>query len=617
MKTFVKHLIIILIFCFNTFAFSQEFSFAILTDTHIGYNNSHDELDSLVNLINSDNSISFTLHTGDITEKGKNSELEKAAEILSKLNNDCFVIPGNHDTKWSESGTLKIFELWKDNKFFFEKNGYLFIGLNSGILWRGGGGHIATEDINWIKKKIKNIDSNTPIFLFLHHPLEDIDNNFQLINSFIGYNLSAIFFGHYHTNRIDNYYGIPTIYNRAAISKNIGYPSYTKVTVSNNNLKLSDSDSLNGYLQKGEITLNKVNFELKDSSDFKLYDANLIWKYDLNQTLVRTPAYKNGKIIAADYSGIVTCLDTSGNFMWDFDVFGNVVAAPSICDNFAVVGTLQGDLFTLNIEDGSNYQSLGFDEYITSQLNIIDYTGSKKLMIPKKTDSKKAVLVGTGSGKIYLHDLETLEQIWINDEPKGMIETLPLVDENKIYFGAWDGNFYSIDAETGWLIWKWKENGNFYYSPAAVIPKIIKRNLYLTTPEKFTYAIDKLLGKTNWKTSSGAWESVGISSESNLVFVKSLENYLYVLNAKNGVIRNKINLEYGIDTNPNEIIEWNGNILFGSKNGIFYQIDKKKKIHKLVFLGFSRTNNIKHLTENKFLISNMDGRIAIIELKQY
>ena len=161
-------LLTLLLLIFTSSLLAKNVKFAWLTDTHIGYKNTDKGLESIVSSINKTDSIDFVVATGDITEKGTSKELETAKSILDKLNKPLYILPGNHDTKWSETGGAKFIEFWGDDKFVFQFDNSLFIGLNSGIPWRGGGGHIQPDDLIWLEEKLAKSDSGTHVyFLFI------------------------------------------------------------------------------------------------------------------------------------------------------------------------------------------------------------------------------------------------------------------------------------------------------------------------------------------------------------------------------------------------------------------------------------------------------------------
>src|SRR4051812_3275387 len=102
-----KYLLSFLLFA-CTFSYSQTkpFRFAFLSDTHIGSPNgaSEEDLRRTVKDVNAMNDIDFVVITGDITELGTNQQLKFAKQLFDSLNKPWYIIPGNHDAGWSESG---------------------------------------------------------------------------------------------------------------------------------------------------------------------------------------------------------------------------------------------------------------------------------------------------------------------------------------------------------------------------------------------------------------------------------------------------------------------------------------------------------------------------------
>lgn len=596
---------------------AQTYKFAWITDTHIGYPEANSELDTVVSVINSMNEIKFVLATGDITEKGRNSELTTAKEILEKLRVPYYIIPGNHDTKWSESGCTKFAGLWGDDKFKFEFAGDVFIGLNSGIPWRGGGGHIKPEDLLWLEDEISKIDTLKEVYLAVHHPLDaDVDNWFEVTNILRGHKIKAVLHGHGHSNKLNSFNGIPAAMSRSTLSKNQKSWGFTLVENSEEKLKFYEVDSERepGFWGEIDKTITHSIPQI-DSSLFINYSTNFQWQYDLESTLSTIPLIWEEKIYTADINGNITCYDTSGIILWDYTAFGNMYSKPAAMDGYLVLATIQGDLITLNAYTGEQLQTIGFDDTITSQLIMIDYKGESSLMFPKSTESKAAVVFGTANGKMYCYDVETLQEYWSNDKANGMIETEPLYINNKIIYGSWDTNLYCIDARTGLLIWKWSESDIFYYAPAACKPVTDGKKVYIATPEKFVYAIDLNLGTTSWKKNNfNAWESIGISADRKLLFIKSFENHFHVVSTITTNWVKDLNLKFGVDTMPVTPIEWNKNILFGTKNGDVYLIGKNYSAKKLFFMGTSRVHTIQHVKGNQFLASNMDGKLVLFSI---
>ena len=96
---------------------------------------------------------SYSIHyTKLYDENGDRKSLQIAHDLLSQLKIRYYIIPGNHETKWSESGVTAFSQLFGSERFTFEHKGFLFLGFNSGPLMRMADGHVAPQDITWLKR---------------------------------------------------------------------------------------------------------------------------------------------------------------------------------------------------------------------------------------------------------------------------------------------------------------------------------------------------------------------------------------------------------------------------------------------------------------------------------
>lgn len=599
---------------------AQNFKFAWITDIHVGAGDAENELDSVVSIINYMSDVEFTIVSGDITEKGRNNELEKAKEILDKLKKPYYILPGNHDTKWSESGTVKFYDIWKDDKFVFEFGNMVFIGINSGIIWRGGGGHYSPESIEWLKNTLNKITKEKQIIFITHHQLDsEIDNWYKVYNILIEKNVQAVLCGHGHVAKQYDFNGLFGVMGRASISdkkENFGF-----------NLVENKIDSLlfytvsNDSIPKLFATKEKVsNLSLTtvDSSDFINYSVEIINKINLNATFSAAPVTFKNNIYLNSYNGILTCYDSILTKKWNFNLYGKSVSTPAVEDNIIAAATLSGDLYTLDAEKGLSILSIGFNQPITSQLKIIEYNGGyDNLMLPKESSSKSAVVLGTSTGNMFCYDLETLQELWVNKDAKEMIETTPLYFNNKLIYGSWDSNVYCLDSRKGWLIWKQTANKNFYYSTAVASPVTDGKNVFVSSPDKNIYAIDLNLGKIKKSIKCDAWESLGISSDNKKLLIKGIDGIFTTISTEKLTKIKDYDFAYGLDTMPSVPLEDNDNIIFGSKNGNVYLIDKLGKMHTLFFMGTSRVHSIKKIDENKYVALNMDGIVVVFSIKNY
>ncbi len=598
----------------NSNSFAQTYQFAWIGEMGLGSPNVETGLDSAVQFINSRQEIKFVILTGSISANSKTTELEKAKSILDKLQVPYYAIPGNNDTKWNCS-RINFIDVFGDDKFIFQSNDEIFIGLSSAIHWRGDTGHFKPEDLYWLEDQLREVYKDQKIYFISSDKLEStIDNWFKATNLLRNKNIQAVFCGNGNENQLYNFNQIPGFTNRSLINRNNEWDL---------NLIESTTDSLLFYEMSKDV-INKwsaiskhVEREIPfiDSTQFSNLSTEVIWNNEINASLIAAPVVWENKIYTADNLGLITCFDSTGNVIWDYDAFGEIVGKPALADEILVAATLQGDLVTLDAETGQQIQTIGFDEQITSNLTIIEYIGSKELLLPKFTDSKSAVLIGTNTGKLYCYDLETLQEYWVYSIPTGRIESEPVLIDNKLIYGNWDGYLYCIDARSGWLIWRWSDTKDFHFSPAANTPVTNGKQVFITTPNGYLYSIDLQLGRTVWKSNKcNAWESFTITDDKKYLIVRSTSDKVYLISADKGKIIKEINLGFGKDKFPSSPVSWVDKIIFGASNGSVYMMNKNYSFEKLLFMGTSPVNSIQKFMENKFIASNIDGRIIMFKI---
>ncbi len=596
----------------------QDYSFGWIKNPEVSLTESDNDLDSLVANINSNPGIKFVLISGDITKNGKPDEFRKAKVIFDKLYASYYIIPGNGDARQTNSGLIEFLELWKSDKFSIKFDSTQIIGFNSSRIWQEGSGHITPEDLKWLKSEINNASKNkSEILLLSHFPLNSsIDNWFKVTNLLVNKKSIAVLTAEGQNYQVVNHSGVPGITGRSFRNQNDESWGYNVIR----NVK----DSLQFFeLNKNEIPLLKsvilkrsispVHSEISD--EIQDLNCKLLWKHDLQYSLLAPIRYSNGSIFAVDKAGLITCLSSSGRVKWENDLFGDVAGGFDIQDNIIAVGTLQGDLISLKESNGEIVQSIGFNSSITTDLKIFNFSGFKDLMIPKTTNSNAAVILGTGKGDVFCYDLETLQEIWKSQLTKERIVSRPLYSENKIFFNNKDGVIYSINSSDGLLIWKWRENPPINNSTSGFISVTDGNAIYLTSGGKPLYKLDLLLGKTIWKSDKyNSGKSIALSTDKKILYVKSASNNFYSVNPDDGKKLNEFNLDFGMDDWPTEIIEYENRILFGSRKGFVYQIKENKMAEPVLFMGTALVHSLVSLGNNKFAAANNDGLIVVFEL---
>ena len=370
--------------------------------------------------------------------------------------------------------------------------------------------------------------------------------------------------------------------------------------------------TIEGWQISDSVPNEEFNFSSPNEEGFTVIKAAIVRKIELGHSVETLPLIYNDKYYFYDKTGLLTCYDTSFTKLWDYDAFGDINGSPVAKDGFLALATFQGDLYALDAETGMDIQSIGFDEILTTELSAVEYTGTHQTMVPKKTDSKAAVIFGTDSGRLYCFDMETLEELWRNDDAKDAVEGQPVEYNNKIVFTSRDGFIYCVDTRTGWLVWKYKLTDNPKLSPAQMKPVFHGTKMYITSRTGLTYGIDFLLGRPFWKKDKyNARESIGISSDGKLLFVKAVQNHFHILEARTGNWMVDKRVKFGLDSSPTTTMKVDNHLLFPTAGGMIYSVDRKRRVSEFLKTGTAPLHSLVKLNSGEIMAVNIDGQITL------
>jgi len=217
----------------NSFGITP-FRFAFITDMHIDVKKEQPSEDLLhaINEINSNTSIEFSIIGGDVTQDGDSASLCYARTLLNQLKKPYYITFGNHDVRTSSPENRMYKAIFGADRFSFIYQNIFFIGFTTAPTSNYGIGHIAENDLAWLKAELTKQKSETTVFVTTHYPLltGDVDNWQAATAIMQNYAVKAILNGHYHRNAILNYDNIMGLVNRSTLrGKELkgGYSIYT------------------------------------------------------------------------------------------------------------------------------------------------------------------------------------------------------------------------------------------------------------------------------------------------------------------------------------------------------------------------------------------------------
>ena len=608
----------ILLFCFLSLSLllsaqQKPFRFAFISDTHIGSPNgaAEEDLRRTVADINTMTDVAFVVLTGDITELGKEGELKMAKFLLDSLDIKYYIIPGNHDTGWSGSGGLSFNRTFGDDKFHFKHNGIHFIGCASGPYVRMSDGHIPRHNMNWLAGELKKIGKDEPVVFLNHYPLDNgLDNWYEVIDLLKQKNTVLALCGHGHNNRPVKAEDIPAVMGRSNLRAKATEGGYNLVDVRSDSFLFTERSPVS----KQEKLWNKVAFAKQDYNtdakyprpDFSINrqypQVKAVWTFSSDANVISTPAVFENGVVFGNQNGVVQSVNLqTGKKVWSYKTTGPVFSSPGAASDKVVFGSADGLVYALNNKGKKVWQL---------------ETGAAVLGSPLIANG--IVYIGGSDSCFQALEATTGKPIWRFCGLTGAVTSTPVIEGNTIIFGAWDTNLYALDKTTGKLLWKWNNGSSVInYSPAACIPVIHDGVVYVVAPDRYLTAIDLQTGTTLWRTKEAAIrESIGISEDGKLVYGKTMQDTVvaFYTNKESPQLAWKFSARFGYEHVPSMLIEREGKVFFGTKNGVVYCIDPaNQKINWAYKIDNSMVNTVNVLNGRQVIASTMDGKVVLLQ----
>jgi outer membrane protein assembly factor BamB len=180
-------------------------------------------------------------------------------------------------------------------------------------------------------------------------------------------------------------------------------------------------------------------------------------------------------IIFLTESGRLNRYDLSGKSIWKTETDAATRCSPSLKNGIIIFGNDDGEVITIDLEDG---------EIINRNTVGGIFTGA-----PTIDDS--IAYMSNNNGIIYALDLKSTEIIWQHNT-RARILMSPAVDDKNVIIGNLSGSLFSLDKLNGKPNWGQQYKGVFNATPLLTNFRIIIPDLF-----RSLYIIDKSTGIPN------------------------------------------------------------------------------------------------------------------------
>lgn len=465
------------------------FTFARITDTHIGEDPSHTEVGlSEVDAVNNMTpSPDFVINCGDLVDEGTADQYVVYHQVFGKLRFPLYDCPGNHDVRWAPLGKESFQNAMHEPLYrSFDHDGCHFILLDSTVLLEHWG-HFEASELTWLRNDLKKTGRDTPVFIFFHHWVGRItimvDNEDEFFDIIKPYNVKIVFCGHGHANLTWRVNGVQYVMAGALFDGSFDYATVTPDTISLYRERKADNQQPKLLAVVPTAPSPRVDFHAEIG-------------HDGGGTQLKAWASPAG-----------------AEFSWRFDNDGSWTTFPA---------------------------SAGSGQPATCPVDLSNLTpGSHVLVVragyPIPPDKKEEAHDGKEYGAdnwlavLPIEMPSTNPQVLWTHKVGGTIQSRMLYENGIVYVPCFDGKVYALDSQTGKQRWAFQTGGSVYATP-----EIAGGLLYVASTDHNVYALDPANGKLAWKATLGGPLFAPVRVGDGVACVGAGDMKVYGLDCKTG-----------------------------------------------------------------------------------
>lgn len=584
---------------------------ALLADIHVTPGNANEQaLREAVRQINNQN-FDLVIVNGDLSNEGSDAELANVKAILDSIRHPLRVLPGNHESTWSQSATKTFVDIWGNDRFTADLDSFFVVGISCGPFMKMGDGHIKQEDLLWLDKTLSSPEvQGKKILSFNHYPLlNDLDNVGAYLDVLERYPVVAHFNGHYH--QWNHYWAmeqkntIPCVTTRA-LDLGKGDYGFSEVEIDGDWVKTYNHSLSGERSPRYAAAVSTTHKKVERSSNQSVATKHASRIYQDSASIFTRLAFDKDNIYFGNSLGEVKAISKDGKLRW---------SAPTGASLFSRATVLKKGI-AVPMHDG---------------ILILD---PKSGRVKTKHKSKEGPYVADGTltpdGKSYIQGgYKRIEcrragdgkLQWTYDSIFNYCQAAPAIDGDDLVFGAWDTNLRCLDLTNGKLKWVWNNGKSAnMLGPGNVVPVISGDKVFIVAPDRYMTAIDRSTGRTLWRDKSHKYrESLGHSADGSRVYAKTMDGELVAVDALAPDFKElwTIDMGLGYEHAPCIVAEQNGLVVAGSRRGVVSIVDPAKpSLIASLPLGTSEVNGIDiDATTGDVYVSLIEGAIWKINLR--
>ena len=333
---------------------------------------------------------------------------------------------------------------------------------------------------------------------------------------------------------------------------------------------------------------------------------SIAWKFKTSAPILSSPIINDNVVYVGGNDSIFYALNlANGKLAWKMKTRGQVRSSVVISGNTLYLNGGDGNLYSLEKKTGKvkwTFATKGERKY-----DFADYHQSTPVL------QANALYFGSGDD-FYAVNADNGKQLW-NFAAGNIIHTTPVIANNKIFFGSFDGNVYALNISDGSLAWKFKTVGHRFFPKGEVqgSPVIAKNVVIIGARDYNVYALDQERGFCHWnKAFTRGWMLANTQHDSVVHLAGADERVLISVAPESGREYWKQKMEFlvfGQNAYSEKLM------YVGTTIGKFHAINPKtgEKVWSLTTEGYEK-NHLKYFKEDD---SYRDDIYSIIKSNEH
>jgi len=592
--------------------------FAFVTDVHVSVGaKSVDWFRRCISDLNEQKDLDFVIFGGDMTDFGSDEEIYLVKSIMDSLQLRHYVLAGNHDCNWSESGCNTFLNVFGYEQFEFEEGGWRFIGCNSGPDMRMSPALVPHESEEWLR----GLEGGKKSIFINHYPMDSSVLNWFDVNAVLkSLDVRFCIGGHWHRNTALEYDGIPAVLGRSGLPSG-AHSGYSLVHLENDRVSVRErrlyANSAVTLAPWYVHDLAKVEKEVPRDADglpedypWMRYDVNReypqvreVWKTRDEYNIVAGSAVSGDAAYYTTASGYVRAISLKdGSRLWSRKFPGKIYSTPAVEGRILVFGCSDGNIYALDTRDGKELWT----------------RAARKSVVACPLIRGGRVYIGASDGCFRCLNLSDGSPVWTFEGVEGHVVSTPYVDDTQVVFGSWGRTLYSLDPQDGSLQWKWTvDKGSRMYSPASTVPLKADGKIFVAVPDRRVYAVNASTGSLEFVVEGGR-DAIGQSEDGNMIYSKTMFHKAWAIHPSSPEkIWEKENMT-GYEIAPTALVEKDGVLLIPTCKGSLVAMDSASGdflwAHKL---SLALVNPLQVWNKGKnmmVLATTMDGTVTLLSI---